>query len=182
MSRIRRQFGRLIGWFRPPGLGSLNGHVSALQRPFHPETVSDLLDKSEQRRVELLGWSDRLDRKLLAVITADGVYAALLVSIRNLIPVEVVVLVGLLVFTSLGIAYLAWRPLGFRTVAVEGFVGDLDIHPDDLRRLLIAAHDAANRQILELNAWKAGKLSVAAGCFIVGALVAVGYTVLGGTL
>jgi hypothetical protein len=154
--------------------------VSALHRAFHPETVSELLEKSEQRRAELLGWSDRLDRKLLAVITADGVYAALLVSIRNWIPAEVVVLVGMLAFTSLGIAYLAWRPLGFRTVAVERFTDNLDIHPDDIRRLLITAHNEANRQILELNAWKASKLSVAAGCFIAGALVAVGYTVLEG--
>lgn len=182
MSWIRRLFRRLIGWCRPPPVGSLNGYASALQGAFDPETVSDLLDKSEQRRVELLGWSDRLDRKLLAVITADGVYAALLVSIRNLIPAWVVVLVGVLAFTSLGIAYLAWRPLGFRMVAVERFAGNLDIHPDDFRRLLITAHDAANRQIVGLNAWKAGKLSVAAGCFIVGALVAVGYTVLGGAL
>lgn len=95
-------------------------------------------------------------------------YAALLVSIRNLIPAWVVVLVGVLAFTSLGVAYLARRPLGFRMVAVERFAGNLDIHPDDFRRLL--------------NAWKAGKLSVAAGCFVVGALIAIGYTVLGGGL
>ena len=67
-------------------------------------------------------------------------------------------------------------------VAVERFSDNLDIHPDDFRRLLITAHNGANRQILELNAWKAGKLSVAAGCFVAGALVAVGYTLIGGAL
>ncbi len=156
--------------------------MTVLQDAFHPETVREVLEKSEQRRDELLGWSDRVDRKLLAVITADGVYVALLISIRGLIPGGVAILVGLLAFISLGMAYLAWRPLGYRTVSVDRFIGDLDIHPDDLRRLLISAHSAANQQIHDLNAWKARKLAFASGCFAVGALVTVGYTALSRSL
>ena len=76
---------RIVGWFRRP---DTTQHPSALELAasipedgFNPETVCEILDKCEKRRVELLDWSDRLDRKLLGVITAIGVYAALLVSI-----------------------------------------------------------------------------------------------------
>ena len=162
---------------------SPKGHMSTLKGAFHPETVTDLLDKSEQRRVELLGWSDRVDRKLLAVLTADGVNVAFLVSIRDSIPTPVVIVVGMLVFTSLVLAYLAWRPLGYRAIATDRFADNLDIHPDDRhQRFLIAAHNLANRQIHDLIDWKAKKLAVATGCLAIGALLTIGYAVLGSTL
>lgn len=182
MSGIRLWCDFLLRWFTPPGLESSKEHLRLVKGSFHPETVREVLDKSEQRREELLGWSDRLDRKLLAVITADGVYVALLLSMREWTPVGMLLAVGLLAFVSLGLAYLAWPPLGFRAVTIDPFVNHLNIHPDDLRRFLIAAHRAANRQIYDLNAWKANKLAFASGSLAAGALITVGYTALGGFL
>ena len=172
---------RVIRWFLHPAQNQPDEHMPILEASFDPETVSDLLDKSEQRRSELLDWSNQLDHKLLAVITAGGVYVAILVSIRNSIPILAVVLVGLVAAVSLLLAFLAWRPHPHATIPIDRFASNLHIDPHDLRWLLIAAHSGANLQIHELNEWKAQKLSLAAACLSVSSLSTI-YTVLGGPL
>ncbi len=125
-----------MGWFRPHDGIQSEDSLSILEDAFRPASVSILLDKCERRRAELLGWSTCLDCKLLAVITADGVYVAILVSIRDSIVFPAVLLVGLLACASMVLAYIAWRPHTYGTVPLDAFRNSLDIRPVDLRRVL----------------------------------------------
>ena len=114
--------------------------------------------------------ADRLDRKLLAVITADGVYGAILASIRDSIPATIVVVMGLVAAASLVLAYLAWRSYPYRWVSVAEFVKHQHPHADDLNRVLIAAHDQVNEVFGTINSWKEENLTRAAWLFAAAAL------------
>jgi len=176
---------RAISWFRRPGVPDPEENMrTVLKAPYDPDTVDALLDKYEQRQKELLDWSDSLDRKLLAVITADGVYAALFssVSVRSPVPILVVVLVGISVITSIVLAYTAWRPHPHATVPIDRFVNLMHIHPHDLQRILIVAHKSASCQVYGLNSWKAQKLTAAATCLAIGVLATICYAIIGGVL
>ena len=172
----------LVSWFRPPArLAQSELASAALQNQYHRTTVADLLTKSERHRAELLDWANHLDGKLLAVITADGVYAALLVSLRDQIPGPALVAIGAVAVVSLTLAYLAWRPHTYETVPLDPFLpGKMNLHPDDLRRVLVIAHSVANRNIASLNTWKAKQLASAARLFAASALVTIYYSVIGG--
>ena len=173
---------RIVGWFRQP---DTTQHPTALELAstipedgFNPETVREILDKCEKRRVELLDWSDRLDRKLLGVIAAIGVYAALLVSIPTPVPSPILWPTGLLALTSILSAYLGWRPHPFQSVPTDGLINGSQCDLPRLQQCLIAAHTAASRQITELNMWKAKKLTWATTCFMISAGTTIAYTIL----
>lgn len=141
-----------------------------LSGTYEPATVGILLDNLEQERKEHLEWADRLDRKLLAVITADGVYTTILASISSSIPVVLVALVGLIVAGSFILASLAWRPHPHDVVSVTKFVPHMDIHADDLNRVLIAVHNDINNYMNTINRWKAQNLTWAVWLFATAAL------------
>lgn len=169
---MRNPFSSAFRWLRRPVIVRRPlPFEQALAEPYEPATVGILLDNVEQERREHLEWADRLDRKLLAVITADGVYAAILASIRGLIPVVVVVAGVSIVAASLVLAYLAWRPHPYGAVPLRSFTPLTDFHPDDLNRMLIMAHGVVNSDMGKINRWKAEKLTWAAGFFAAAALV-----------
>lgn len=82
---LRHVMRSLLRSLRPPR-GRIPAMEPIIDLSVHPASIGDLLDKAEQERRELLDLSKSLDRKLLAVITAGGVHAALLISVRGLIP------------------------------------------------------------------------------------------------
>ena len=171
---------RIVGWFRRPD-ATQDPSALAVSIPedgFNPETVREILDKCEKRRVELLDWSDRLDRKLLGVITAIGVYAALLVSIPTSIPSLILWPTGLLALTSILSAYLGWRPHPFQSLPTDRLINGSQYALPLLQLSLIAVHTAANCQITELNMWKARKLTWATTCFMISAGTTITYTIL----
>lgn len=169
---MRNPFRSVFRWLRRPVVSrSPLPFEQALAEPYEPATVDILLNKLEQGRREHLEWADRLDRKLLAVITADGVYAAILASIRDSIPAAVVATVGSIVAASFILAYLAWRPHPYGAVSVVEFVPSMGIYAGDLNRILIAAHARVNEDTGRINRWKAEKLTWAVGFFAAAALV-----------
>ena len=168
---MRNLFSTAFRWLRRPVI--VRGPLpfeQALAEPYEPAAVGILLDNVEQERREHLEWADRLDRKLLAVITADGVYAAILASIRYSIPVVVFVAGVSIVAASLVLSYLAWRPHPYGAVPLRS-IPLTDFHPDDLNRMLIMAHGVVNNDMGRINRWKAEKLTWAAGFFAAAALV-----------
>ena len=168
---MRNTFRSVFRWLRRPVvLWSPLPFEQALRGSYEPDTVGILLEKLEQERKELLEWADRLDRKLLAVITADGVYGAILASIRDPIPVAIVIVMGSIVVASLVLAYLAWRPHPYNLVSVAKLVPSMNISTDDLNRVLIAAHVGVNDDMRTTNSWKGQKLTWAAWLFAAVAL------------
>lgn len=168
---MRNLFNPIFRWFNRPDVGQSPITIrEVLNSPYKPNTVGILLEKMERDTIDHLDWADRLDRKLLAVITADGVYFAILPSIRDSLPTYVVTLVGSIVAFSLILAYLAWRPHPYGSVHLD-FRRWINIHSDDLRRTLIVAHSNVNHDMGEINRWKAKKLTWAAGSFAVAALI-----------
>ena len=162
-------------WFIRPTLDLADQTIeSALGSDFHSKTADLLLDKSEQYRVELLAWSDQIDRKLLAVMTANGVYVAILVSIRDAL---ISISVGALIAVGLSISYLAWRPhsYGLLSGALDHLIQNMYIHPDDLSRVLVSLHNHCNEHLERLNLWKSQKFSVSSMCLAVGALIVISY-------
>lgn len=171
---MRNPFRSAFRWLRRPVVRrSPIPYEQALAEPYEPATVGILLDNVEQDRREHLEWADRLDRKLLAVITADGVYGAILVSIRD--SISVVVFAGgvSIVAASLVLAYLAWRPHPYGAAPLRSFTPLTDFHPDDLNRILVMAHRVINNNMGRINRWKAEKLTWAAGFFVAAALVTI---------
>ena len=167
-----------VRWLRRPSLDlSAQTIGNILESSFNPNTADSLLDKSEQYRAELLAWSDQIDRKLLAVITANGVYVAILVSIRDFIPAPILLSVGALIAVGLSISYLAWRPhsYGLFSRAFDIFIQNMYIHPDDMNRILAWSHNHANRHLEKLNLWKSQKFTASSMCLAAGALIVISY-------
>ena len=168
---MRNPFSSAFRWLRRPVIVRRSLPLEkALSGPYEPSTVEVLLRKSEQESKEHLDWADRIDRKLLAVITADGVYGAILASIRDSIPAVAVAAVGAIVTASLVLAYLAWRPHPYGAVSVARFVPTMNIDADDLKRILIVVHDGVNDDMGIINRWKAQKLTWSAWLFAAAAL------------
>lgn len=168
---MRNLFSTAFRWLRRPVASRCQLTLGqALIGPYEPATVGILLDNLEQERKEHLEWADRLDRILLAVITADGVYTTILASISSTIPVVLVALVGLIVAGSFILAYLAWRPHPHDVVSVTKLVSHMDIHADDLNRVLIAMHNYINNNMKAINRWKVQMLTWAAWLFAAAAL------------
>ena len=156
----------IFRWFRRPVAGQSAITIEeVLNLPYEPNMVGTLLERMEQSRTEHLDWADRLDRKLLAVMSADGVYAAILASIRNSLPRFIVVPLVLIVAVSLILAYLAWRPHPYRSVHLD-FRLWINIQPEHLRRTLIVAHSGINHDMGKINRWKAKKLTWSSGFFV----------------
>lgn len=168
---MRDKFRSVFRWLRRPGVDrSSRPLTQVLAEPYEPVTIDILLEKLEQERKEHLELADRLDRKLLAVITADGVYGAILASIRDTIGIAAVIILTLIVAASLVLAYLAWRPHTYDGVSVAKLVASMNISTDDLHRFLIMAHVRVNDAMGIINGWKAEKLTWAAWLFVVAAL------------
>ena len=84
---MRNPLRPIFRWLHRPAVGQSPITIrEALNSPYKPNTVGILLERMERDTKEHLNWADRLDRKLLAVITADGVYFAILPSIRDSLP------------------------------------------------------------------------------------------------
>ena len=139
-----------------------------------------VLNMSDRQHRDLLDGVDRLDRKLLAVITAGGVYAAILVSVRETIPVLATTFAGLLALSGIGLAYAGWRNHPLPTLSSSDFIDAIRQHPDDLRRLAIIANIEANQEILRFIVLKSRMFRGSWACFSLGALSTMIYTVLGG--
>ena len=167
----------VVRWLRRPDVGQSPITIKeVLDLPYEPNTVGILLERMERDRTEHHNWADRLDRKLLAVITADGVYATFLVSFSNSIPSCVVTLVVLILAVSFILAYLAWRPHPYGSVLLNCEM--MNILPDDLSRILIGVHSVVNPDMGKINQWKAEKLTWSAWVFAAAALVTLSvYTV-----
>lgn len=179
---MRNLFRSAVRWLRRPSLDLSDQTIgNILESSFKPNTAYSLLNKSEQYRAELLAWSDQIDRKLLAVITANGVYVAILVSIRNSIPTPILLSVGALIAVGLSISYLAWRPhsYGLFSRSFDIFIQNMYIHPDDMNRILAWSHNHANRHLEKLNLWKSQKFSASSMCLAAGALIVISYIAFG---
>lgn len=175
---MRKLLRSVVLWVRRPALNLDDQTIeSILESTFDSDTADSLLGKSQQYRAELLAWSDQIDRKLLAVITANGVYVAILVSIRDYIPAPILLSVGALIAVGLSISYLAWRPhsYGLFSRAFDIFIQNMYIHPDDMNRILAWSHNQANRHLEELNLWKSQKFTASSMCLAAGALIVISY-------
>lgn len=151
---LRHAMGSLLRSLRPPG-DRIPGPEPILEVSVHPESVGDLLDKAELERRELLEMSKSLDRKLLAVITAGGVYAALLISVRGLIPGPAAGAAGAAAAAGIVLAYLAWRPNPSLAMTTHLLADYIKKDPESLKLILINVYIAANHHLYVLNKWKA---------------------------
>lgn len=168
---MHNPFRSVLRWLRRPVVSRRPLTLEqALSGSYEPATVDIMLEKLEQEWKGHLERAHRIDRKLLALITADGVYGGILASIRDSIPAAVVVVMGLVAAASLALAYLAWRPHLYQVVSVAKLVPFMEISADDLNRALIAAHDWVNEDIDTINRWKEEKLTWATWLFAVVAL------------
>lgn len=151
---LRHAVTHLLRSLRPP-LAQIPPPEPILEQFAHPVSVGDLLDKAEQERCELLEMSRILDRKLLAVITAGGVYAALLISVRDLIPGPATGAAGVIAVAGIVLAYRAWRPNPLLAMTTHLLVKHITKDPDSLKLVLINVYIATNQQLYRLNEWKA---------------------------
>ena len=178
MSRLIRRF---VRWLLPPDVVAID-RQAILGASYDPVNLGMVLNMSDREHRDLLDGVDRLDRKLLAVITGGGVYAAILVSVRDTIPVIATTFAGLLALSGIGLAYAGWRSHPLLTVSSSNFIDAIRQHPDDLRRLAIVAGIEANQEILRFVILKSRMFRWSWACFSVGALSTMIYTVLGGLL
>lgn len=147
-------------------------YSEVLEPVFRPETVNELIEHSYMIRRELLGWSERVDGKNLAVITAGGVYLGLLVANRNSLASWAVLLGASLVIVSVAFAFLGWRPQDHLGLSVTQFVPDfMAIDVVDLKRLILAQLYTANEQIYQLNQCKGRILTRAVVVMVIAAAV-----------
>ena len=151
---LRHAVTHLLRSLRPPR-AQIPPPEPILEQFAHPVSVGDLLDKAEQERRELLEMSRILDRKLLAVITAGGVYAALLISVRDLIPGPATGVAGVIAVAGIVLAYRAWRPNPLLAMTTHLLVKHITKDPDSLKLVLINVYIATNQQLYRLNEWKA---------------------------
>lgn len=172
---------RFVSWFLPPEVASIDRRVM-LDAPYDPENLGVVMNMSSREHRNLLDGIDRLDRKLLAVITAGGVYAAILVSVRETVSAILILLAGVLAVVGIGLAYIGWRTHPIPSVSSSDFVDALDQHPDDLRRLTIIGNIDANKEIDRFIVLKSRMFHASWLCFSLGALSTMVYTVLGGLL
>lgn len=180
---MRNLLGSTVRWFIRPTLNLPDQNIEdILKGYFHSDTVDLLLGKSEQYRAELLAWSDQIDRKLLAVITANGAYVVILVSIRDIIPGLILILVAALIVVGLSISYLAWHPhsYGLLSRPFDILIQNINIHPDDMNRVLISLHNQCNKHLEKLNQWKSQKFSASSMCLAAGALIVILQIAFGG--
>lgn len=167
--------GPIARWFRPPKVEQYEGAADIASE--HKETVADLqaetvqnvLGECQRERNLLLSRSDQIDRKLLTVTTASGVYIALIVSRQASFAALVVWLVGALAIGSIFASYWAWRPIPFMNVPTDELIKGVGYSPTTMNWLLIAANSASIRHIRDLNAWKAEKLHWASSLLAVSA-------------
>lgn len=171
----------LLRSLRPPR-AQIPSPDPILQQSAHPASVGDLLEKAERERRELLEMSKVLDRKLLAVITAGGVYAALLVSVRDLIPGPAAGATGIIAVAGIVLAYRAWRPNPLLAMTTHLFVKHIMKDPDSLKLVLINVYIATNQQLYVLNEWKARLFARSSTWVSVGSVTTLLLSVWGGLL
>ena len=176
---MRRIIKRCVGWFLPPDAAAVDRRA-VLGGPYDPDNLRVVLNISVQEHRDLLDGIDRLDRKLLAVITVGGAYAAILISIRDTISLLAITLSGLLAVIGIGIAYAGWRTHPRPSVSSADFIDTMWRHPDDLRRLAIVANVEANQEVLRFIVLKGRMFRGSWVCFSLGALSTMTYTVVRG--
>ena len=175
---LRRRLRRLRDSLRPPR--EIPPPDIVLRPNADPDAVRQLLDRAQLERRHLQEASNTLDRKLLAVITAGGVYTALLVSTRGLIPGWVLGITGLIAIIGVILAYKAWRPnLILSTTTLAEYV---DNDPENLQQLLMAIDNSINQQMFSLNNWKSLLFARASTLVSVSALITLVISILGGLL
>lgn len=175
---VRRGLRRLRGSLRPPQ--DIPPPATILHPDADPDTVRQLLDRAQLEKRHLLEASNALDRKLPAVITAGGVYIALLASTRGLIPGWMIGITGFIAVTGVILAYLAWRPNLITSSTALAECVDKD--SGNLQQLLVAIDNSVNQQRFCLNEWKALLFARASTCVSVSALITLLISILGGLL
>ena len=175
---LRRRLRRLRDSLRPPR--EVPPPETILRPNADPDAVRQLLDRAQLERHHLQETSNTLDRKLLAVITAGGVYTALLVSTRGLIPGWVIGITGLIAVIGVILAYVAWRPNFILSTTTLAEYADID--PEDLQQLLLAIDNMINQQTFYLNKWKSLLFVRASAWVSVSALITLVISILGGLL
>ena len=175
---LRRRLRRLRDSLRPPR--EVPPPETILHPNADPDAVRQLLDRAQLERTHLQEASNTLDRKLLAVITAGGVYTALLVSTRGLIPGWVIGVTGLIAVIGVILAFVAWRPnlISSSTALAEYVYKD----SEDLQQLLLAIDNLINQQMFYLNKWKTLLFARASTWVSVSALITLLISILGGLL
>lgn len=181
LSALRHAVRSLLRSLRPPG-DRIPGPEPILEVSVHPESVGDLLGKAELERRELLEMSKSLDRKLLAVITAGGVYAALLISVRGLIPGPAAGTAGVVAAAGIVLAYLAWRPNPSLAMTTHLLVKHIGKDPDSIKLVHINVYIAANHHLYGLNEWKARLFARSSTWVSVGSVATLLLSVGGGLL
>ena len=169
----------LIRFLRPPGVVDPEEPGRLLAASYDPATVSELLKGVENNRAELIEWLAHVDRKLLAVMTAGGVYSALLVSIRAAMNVQAVAILGLVAVVGIAVAYNAWRPHSHFTVPLSYLIERMNIEVDDLRRVLVIAYSTSETQIRGVIGWKVRHLGIASWCLMSSTVATMIVTVVG---
>ena len=163
----------VVNWFRPdtslPPSLSIRLVTAKKKGWADDDTAREVLSNCELQRAESLNWADRLDRKLLAVLTANGVYVAILATIRHTLYQLVIWPIGVLVLISIILAFLAWRPQGYQTIDTEDLLSYRKANIDKVRKHLISAHYRVNHKVAAVNMWKARKLKVATWFFFASA-------------
>ena len=178
---LRHATKSLLRSLRPPR-AQIPPPKPILEQSAHPVSVGDLLDKAEQERRELLEMSRMLDRKLLAVITAGGVYAALLISVRDLIPDPATGAAGVIAVAGIVLAYRAWRPNPLLAMTTHLLVKHITKDPDSLKLVLINVYIATNQQLYRLNEWKARLFARSSTWVSVGSAITLLLSIGGGLL
>lgn len=178
---LRHAVTHLLRSLRPPR-AQIPSPEPLLNKNTDPATVRKLLEESEQERRELLEMSKSLDRKLLAVITAGGVYAALLISVRGVIPGPAAGMAGLLAVVGMLLAYLAWRPNPLPAMTTQLLAEQIHTKPDLLNLFLVAVHNSLNHQIYDINNWKERVFVRASNWVAVSAVITLLSSILGGLL
>ena len=176
---MRACIAALTRFLRPPVAVDPEEPERLLAASYDPATVYELLKSVENNRAELIEWLTHVDRKLLAVMTAGGVYSALLVSIRTAINVCAVTILGLVAVAGIAVAYNAWRPHSHFTLPLSHLIERMNIEPDDLRRVLVIAYSTSETQIREVIGWKVRHLGVASWCLMSSTLATMILTVVG---
>lgn len=176
---MRASIAALIRFLQPPGVVDPDESGRLLAASYDPVTVSELLKGVENNRAELIEWLAHVDRKLLAVMTAGGVYSALLVSIRAAMNVWAVAILGLFAVAGIAVAYNAWRPHSHFTVPLSYLIEGMNIELDDLRRVLVIAYSTSETQIRGVIGWKVRHLGVASWCLMSSTIATMIVTVVG---
>lgn len=133
-------------------------------------TAYEILSRLDQWRMGSLAWADRLDRKLLAVLTANGVYIALLATVHDTLHHLAIWPSGVFALFSLVLAAMAWRPHGYQTIRIESLLRYHEKDIDTVIDFLIKANIATSHVVDSINIWKAQKLKLAIRSFLASAV------------